>query len=220
MCTQLCNWTSTVSLWGVGYGVLVSDPKSWIEALHKFILLRSICHSFVTTGPQTGGFLLSPPREANRGKSIKLEVDVDKHTRGSILTPRKWQLVCLLTTFPKRNVSMFPKKATSPLQGWSWQHLCGWVSSRHCGEKGSSVTLDDVPVPPAIRSAWGTNSHSGQSQAASLSPEPTRSSSPRQKAGRPWKPANRVLEITRATFLELFRQSRATKRFLKGFSPG
>lgn len=86
MCTQLCNWTSTVSLWGVGYGVLVSDPKSWIEALHKFILLRSICHSFVTTGPQTGGFLLSPPREDNRGKSVKLEVDVDKH-RGDRFSP-------------------------------------------------------------------------------------------------------------------------------------
>lgn len=71
---------------------------------------------------------------------------------------------------------------------------------------------------PSDKSSLG-HQQSLRPQAASLSPELTGPSSPRQKAERPWKPANRVLEITRATFLELFRQSRTTKRFLKGFSP-
>lgn len=93
---------------------------------------------------------------------MQLEVDEDKSTKGSIFTPRKWQLVCPLTPFPKRSISMFlKKKTTSPLQGCSWQDHCRWVSSSHCRKKGSSVTLDNVPVPPVIRAAGGTSSHSG-----------------------------------------------------------
>lgn len=154
------DWTSSVSLWGVRYDSTWPQVMNWGSSrihLAKIRLLSLISYR----RPSDQCFSpCSLPREANRGKSVKLEVDGDKRTKGLIFTPRKWQSVCLLTPFPKRNVSMSLKKATSPLQGWSWQHLCGWVSSRHCRKKGSSVTLDDMPVPAAIRAAWGTNSHS------------------------------------------------------------
>lgn len=203
-------------------GMTISDPWSWIEAVNRFVLLRPSVVTHLL--PQAlrrvvFSFFFFPPREPSRGKSVKLEVAEDKRTKGSIFTPRKWQLVCLLTPFPKRSISMFLKKHTSPFQG-CWLAGPLWLGLLKAPQKEglfsdtwqwANSTSDKSSLGhPAVAMATGYISQC-RAHMVLLT---------RQKAERPWKPANRVLEITRATFLELLKQSKTSKCFVKGFSPG
>lgn len=70
--------------------VTASDPQLWTKAVIESVFLRPIyCHSFVTTSTQAEHFLLSflPPLEPSSGKSVKLEVDIDKSTKESNFSP-------------------------------------------------------------------------------------------------------------------------------------
>lgn len=93
----------------VGLGVTVPDPRPELRLLSKLPPRPISCHSFVAMSTHIKRFPRSflPSLEPSRDESVLLEVDADKSTKGSNLPPRKWQLVCLLTPFPKSGLSMF-----------------------------------------------------------------------------------------------------------------
>lgn len=165
LCTlprQLCDWSSAVCR--VVLGMTVSDPQSRTKTVIKAVSLRPIfCHSFRPTSTQIKCFLLSllPPLEPSRGKSVKLEVEEDKSTKGSnpTPTPAPPEVVISLSpyTFPQEWPFHAPEEENIPGKG---VHLAGLLHSSQPGcyrNKGSSVGLDSTPVPPMIREAWNTN---------------------------------------------------------------
>lgn len=126
----LCDWSNAVCICGAGYDSI--QPPVMNEGCYQSYPPRPIsCHSFIARSTQMKRFLLSflPPLEPSRGKSVELEVDKDKSTKGSGFSPRKWQLVCLLTPFSKSALSMFPRKKTSPGRVHAWQDRCTPISS-------------------------------------------------------------------------------------------
>lgn len=115
----------------VGLGMTVSDRHREPRLLSKLSTETHLFHWFIATGTQIKRFPLPflPPLEPSRGKSVTLEVDEDMSTKGSNFPPRNWQLVCLLTPFPKSGLSMFPRKKTSPGRVHAWQDRCTPISS-------------------------------------------------------------------------------------------
>lgn len=138
----------------VGLGMTVPDPHPEPRLLSSCPPRPISCHSFVAMSTHIKRFPLSflPSLGPSRGEPVLLEVDADKSTKGSNFPPRKWQLVCLLTPFPKSGLSMF-RGRKHRLGGCAPGKTVVLHSPQCYRNKGSSVRLDKMPVPPAIREA-------------------------------------------------------------------
>lgn len=187
-------------------------------ALDKFILLKSICcHSLVTTGSQISSFSLF----THRGKTIKFKVDEDKQF--SLLRSGSWFVSLHLSpgeVFPHSWKKQNKTKHLDLTGAWLVEPFLPARSpqARQCRKEGSSVTLDKVPVPPTSdKRSLGHSSHYKHRLLSQCRVHMVLLT--KQKTGWPWKPANWVLEITRATFLELFKQSKVSKWIIRGFAP-
>lgn len=140
----------------------VLSSQSWTKAFIKAVSLKHIyCHSFTAASTQVSDLLLSflPPLEPSRSKSVNLEVDEDKSTKRSHSHPhppaptQKWPLVCLLTPFPKRGLSMFLKMKTLSGRVCAWLDRCTPV----CWALQWDLTI--CQFSSLIREAWSTSSH-------------------------------------------------------------
>lgn len=133
MCTQLSVWTSAVSLCGVG--VTASYPQSWIEAVNKFILLRSsVVTHLLPQALRPLVFSFFPSWEPSRGKSVQLVKWI------KIRAQRDW-------FSPLGSGNWFVPLHLSPREVFpcSWRktlHLCRGVASRTIAAGSPQATAE------------------------------------------------------------------------------
>lgn len=113
-------------------GLIVSDIQSGTKAVIRAVSLRPIhWHSFIATSTHTKRFLLSflPPLKPSRGKSVKLEVDVDKSTKGSNFAPSEVAIGLSPYTFPHECPFHVPGEENVVWAGVRLQDCCPPISS-------------------------------------------------------------------------------------------
>lgn len=109
----------------------VSDIQSVTEAVIKTVSLRPIhCHSFIGTSTQSKRFFsFLPPLKPSRGKSVKLEVDEDKSTKGSNFPPSEVTISLSPYTFPQEWPFHVPGEENIDWRVSAWQNHYPPISS-------------------------------------------------------------------------------------------
>lgn len=109
----------------------VSDIQSETEAVIKTVSLRPIhCHSFIGASTQSKHFLsFLPPLKPSRSKSVKLEVDEDKSTKGSNFPPSEVTIGLSPYTFPQEWPFHVPGRENIDWRVSAWQNHYTPISS-------------------------------------------------------------------------------------------
>lgn len=113
-------------------GMIVSDIQSGTKAVIRAVSLRPIHrHSFIATSTHSERCLLSfrPPLKPSGGKSVKLEVDVDKRTKESNFPPSEVAISLSPYTFPHECPFHVPGEENIAWAGVRLQDNCPPTSS-------------------------------------------------------------------------------------------
>ena len=155
----LCDWSNTVYICGAGYDS--TWPSSWTKAVIKAVHRDPSLVTHSWPWALTSSIFRSPfyrlwdPAEVNQYCWKWMQI---RAQRDQIFPLGSGSWFVSLHHSPK---VAFPCSEEENIV-WAGVRLAGlWYSNLLSGyrNKGSSVRLDKMPVPPAIREAWNLSSH-------------------------------------------------------------
>lgn len=125
----LCDWSSAVCICGVEYDSVWHPIRNWgcyqncLTETHPLSLIHWHKHS------KQAFSLFLPPLKPSRSKSVKLEVDEDKSTKGSNFPPSEVTIGLSPYTFPQEWPFHVPGEENIDWRVSAWQNHYTPISS-------------------------------------------------------------------------------------------